>query len=101
MLPKRTRNNQNRIAKFLIGAIVMMLVIVVSIKSYELYQKKAGYEQLKQELAQQIEYEQNRSEEISEYETYTQTKAYVEEVARDRLGLVYEGEILFRDENQN
>ena len=40
-----------------------------------------------------------RSLEIEEYEKYTQTKKYIEEVARDKLGLVYEGEILFKDEN--
>ena len=38
-------------------------------------------------------------EPAAEYETYTQTKKYIEEVARDKLGLVYEGEILFKDEN--
>lgn len=101
MLPRRTRNDQNRIAKILISLIVLMLVVVVSVKSYELYEKKSSYEELKQQLAEQIEYEQDRSIKIAEYETYTQTKAYVEEVARDRLGLVYEGEILFRDENQD
>ena len=37
--------------------------------------------------------------EIEEFEKYTHTKKYIEEVARDRLGLVYEGEILFKDEN--
>ena len=36
---------------------------------------------------------------LDEFEKYTQTKMYIEEVARDKLGLVYEGEILFKDEN--
>ena len=31
-----------------------------------------------------------------EFEAYTQTKKYVEEVAKERLGLVYEDEILFK-----
>ena len=37
--------------------------------------------------------------EIEEFRKYTQTKAYIEEVAKDKLGLVYEGEILFKEEN--
>ena len=79
----------------------MLLVVVVSVKCTELRDKKYEYERRQEELTQLIAYEENRAEEIKEYETYTQTKAYVEEIARDRLGLVYEGEILFRDENQN
>ena len=43
--------------------------------------------------------EQARTEEIKEYEKYTQTKKYVEEIAKNKLGLVYEGEIIFKDVN--
>ena len=43
--------------------------------------------------------EQTRAEQIEEFGKYTQTKAYVEEVAKDKLGLVYEGEILFQEDN--
>ena len=35
-------------------------------------------------------------EEIEEFRKYTETKKYVEEVAKERLGLVYEDEILFK-----
>ena len=50
-------------------------------------------------LQQEIALEEARTEEIQEYEKYTQTKKFVEEVAKDKLGLVYEGEIIFKDEN--
>ena len=100
MLPRRARNTQNRIARALISFVVLMLVVVVSVKCYELRQKRSEYMLRANQLQADIEYEQSRAEEIKEYQTYTQTKAYVEEVARDRLGLVYEGEILFRDESQ-
>ncbi len=84
---------------FLISFVVIMLVVVVLFKSAELREKRDRYEARKQQLTAEIEYEEKRAEEIAEYETYTQTKAYVEEIARDKLGLVYEGEILFKDEN--
>ena len=42
--------------------------------------------------------EEARSAEIEEYGKYTQTKKFVEEVAKEKLGLVYEGEIIFKDE---
>ncbi len=79
--------------------VLLMMLVVVGIKSIELREKKAYYAKREEELALQIEQEEQRAEEIKEYETYTQTKKYIEEVARDKLGLVYEGEILFKDEN--
>ena len=50
-------------------------------------------------LQEQIEAEQERTKEIEEYEKYTQTKKYIEEVAKDKLGLVHEGEIIFKEGN--
>lgn len=84
---------------FLIGFVVVMLVCVVLYKSAELREKRDYYSERMEQLEAEIAKEEKRAEEIAEYETYTQTKAYVEEVARNKLGLVYEGEILFKDEN--
>ena len=36
--------------------------------------------------------------ELEEYEKYTQTQKYVEDVAKEKLGLVYEDEIVFKEE---
>ena len=101
MLPRSKTYRENKVARLLINFIIVLLVLVVAIKSYELYNKRAEYREREAQIEEEIAYEQNRAEEIAEYEKYTQTKAYVEEVARDRLGLVYEGEILFKDENKD
>ena len=74
-------------------------MIVVAVKSHELQEKKDYYVQREQQLQEQIAAEEERAEEIAEYEKYTQTKKYIEDVAKDKLGLVYEGEIVFKDEN--
>ena len=50
------------------------------------------------ELAAKIEDEEKRTDEIEEFRKYTQTKRYVEEVAKEKLGLVYDGEIIFQEE---
>ena len=71
---------------------------VVAVKSVELRQKREVYAAREIALEQQIEAEQARTEEIEEYRKYTQTKAYVEEVAKDKLGLVYQGEIIFKEQ---
>ena len=63
-----------------------------------LQQKNESYRQQEEELLAQIAEEEERAEEIEELKKYVQTKKYVEEVAKERLGLVYEDEILFKAE---
>ncbi len=94
------KKRQNRFGMFLVSLVVIMLMIVVAVKSAGLKEKQAYYAQKEQMLQEQIEAEQERSEEIDEYEKYTQTKKYIEDVAKDKLGLVNEGEIIFKDENR-
>lgn len=93
------KRRQNRFGMFLASIVVIMLLIVVAVKSNELKNKKAYYAQKEQALVEQIEAEEQRALEIEEYEKYTQTKKYIEDVAKDKLGLVYDGEIIFKDEN--
>lgn len=94
------KRRQNRFGMFLAYIVVIMLLIVVAFDSIELKAKKASYQQKEAALMDQIAAEEQRALEIEEFEKYTHTKKYVEEVARDKLGLVYEGEILFKDDNQ-
>ena len=93
------KKRQNRFGMFLVSIVVFMLLIVVAFNSIELMAKKEAYQQKENALQEQIVAKEERAKEIEEFEKYTQTKKYVEEVARDKLGLVYEGEILFKDEN--
>ena len=86
-------------AMLLVTTVVLMMMLVVTIKSVELREKRQTYMEREEEaLVKEIEAEQLRSEEIAEYGKYTQTKKFVEEVAKEKLGLVYEGEIIFKDE---
>ena len=91
------KRHQNRFSMFLVTLVVLMLMIVVAVKSVELKSKIAVVDAKEQQLLTQIEDEKTRAQEIEEYRKYTQTKAYMEEVAKDKLGLVYEGEILFKE----
>lgn len=93
------KKRQNRFGMFLVSIVVIMLLVVVAVKSNELKEKKDYYAQKEQQLHEQIAEEEKRAEEIADYEKYTQTKKYIEDVAKDKLGLVYEGEIVLKDEN--
>ena len=92
------KRRQNRLSMFLVTIVVVMIIVVVSISSINLKAKNKEQQQAIQKLNEQIADEQERSEEIEEYRKYTQTKKYAEEVAKEKLGLVYEGEIIFKEE---
>lgn len=92
------KRRQNRLAMLLVTTVVLMMMLVVTFKSVELREKRQFYMEREEALLQEIEEEEARSAQIEEYGKYTQTKKYVEEVAKEKLGLVYEGEIIFKDE---
>lgn len=92
------KKRQNRTGMLLVTMVVMMMLVVVTVKGMELQDKKEAYALKEAALLQEIAAEEARAEEIEEYGKYTQTKKYVEDIAKDRLGLVYEGEIIFKDE---
>lgn len=78
---------------------IFMMIMVVGVNSYSLRQKQEKYILREQELQQQIDAQLQRTEELKELATYTKTKKYAEEIAKDKLGLVYDNEIIFKDEN--
>ena len=55
-------------------------------------------ELLKIFLETQLKEEKERTEEIKEFEKYAGTDAYIEDVAKDKLGLIHKNEILFEPE---
>ena len=82
----------------LITAVVLMITIVVAVKCTELGRKVREYEAREAQLEEQIAEQEARAEELVEYEKYTQTMKYIEDVAKSKLGLVYEGEIVFKED---
>jgi cell division protein DivIC len=84
----------------LVTGVVVSLCLVLTISMMSLKKKRDGYVQKQESLEQQIEAENKRAEDLVEYEKYTKTAAYVEEVAKDKLGLVYEDEIVFQAEEK-
>lgn len=92
------KRRQNRFSMFLVTLVVVLIMIAATWRSIGLREKLAEYEAREEQLNAEIEAEELRGEEIAAYGIYTQTKAYYEEVAKDKLGLVYEGEILFKQE---
>ena len=91
------KRNQNRLSMMLVTLVVLMLVIVVASKSVELQGKLYSKAMEEHQLVSRIAAENGRTESITEFGKEVQTKGYIEDVAREKLGLVYEDEILFKE----
>ncbi len=98
---KFRKKRQNRLGMICVIVVVIMLFAVIMVKSTELQAKQKAYEKKAAVLQQQIDDEEARAQELIEYEKYTKTAKYVEEVAKDKLGLVYDDEIIFESEDGN
>lgn len=93
---KRIRNN--RLGMGAIAAVALMLLGVTVSESRSLENRLAYYNARAASLEESIEAEKARTEEIEEKKRYMETDEYVEEVARNRLGLVKDNEIVFEEE---
>lgn len=93
---KRALQRSKRVGMRIIAFAILCLLVVASVGKVQLRRKGETYERREEELMTAIAGEEARAEEIEELKKYVQTKKYVEEVAKERLGLVYEDEILFK-----
>ena len=93
----RRKNGKRKTGLKLLLLVVLMMCGVLTYskgkaadKEKELLEKKASYEA-------QLASEEERQEELKEEAAYRQTKAYIEELAREKMGLVMPDEILLRE----
>ena len=93
------KRRQNKFGMFLVFLVVIMIGVVVDVRSVDMKATLAENRQREAELQDQIAAEQERAEEIEEMEKYSETLGYTEDVAKEKLGLINEGEIIFRDES--
>jgi cell division protein FtsB len=92
------KRRQNRLGMMLVTFVVLVLMGVILFKGRELKLKQAEYQQKEETLQAQIEEEHERTCKLTDYEKYTKTDKFVEEIAKEKLGLLYENEILFRSD---
>ena len=77
-LLRSSKKRQNKVSVILITIVLVMLVIVVSVGKHNISKRQAEYDKREARLLK--------------------TKKYAEEVAKEKLGLVKEDEIIFKEE---
>ena len=92
------RRRKKKLSPFtVVGVIVLCCVLcgTFTYKTIALKAESAKYSAQISELKKEKKKLKEQKAEIKDYESYAKTKEYTEEVARNKLGLVYPNEIIF------
>lgn len=81
-----------------ISAVIVLLVVILFISGISLQEKNRNYKAKEAELMAELEEARIRAKEIEELQEYVGTDTYVEDVAKEKLGLINPNEILFKVE---
>mgnify|MGYP002859989153 CR=1 FL=1 len=89
-------NKQSAMNVVLIFIVVITVIVACSVRSVSLHRQNKELAITESQLEEQIKYEQLRSEELEEKEKYMKTKKYIEDEAKNKLGLVNKDEIVIK-----
>lgn len=102
MRNRRISHNYTWLAGLAVVALMLVICFVVGRSSGKLEDKNNLYDKQIAELDVQIADQNQRRDELNTRSVYVTTKQFIEEFAREKLGLVYEDELIFRaNDNDN
>ena len=78
--------------------VVAILFIAMMTQSISVEKQLSQYQQELEELDNKMTEETERTKEIDDMKEYMETDEYAEEVAGDKLGLVKDNEIVFKEQ---
>ncbi len=96
---KKTRTKKDRKGKGLIAAVVLILCVVLVYNSHQMNLRLAEYEQAQTELEEKIDEQKEIKQALEEKADYINSDEYYKELAREKLGLADENDILFKKQN--
>lgn len=80
----------------IITMVLALLICVLTVNAVTLQARNKDYMKQEAELKAQISEQEERAEEVKEYQKYVKTDEYIKEVAEEKLGLVDPDEIIFK-----
>lgn len=99
MKTKRRASAGNRIGMAVVAVVVTALIVIMLVQSHSVKNKIDMYQAANQKLSQAIAEENGRKEELKNLPEYIKSDAFVEKTAREKFGLAYENEVIFRAED--
>jgi cell division protein DivIC len=98
---RRKKKARRRTGLGLIAVMVLLVCGIVTYNRQELDKANAKTAARIAELNDNIDQAKEDAKDIKKQKAYVQTKKFVEEMAREKLGLVYKDEIIFKAEDNN
>ena len=92
----RKSRRKSKAGFVLVLLVVLVVIAVSSMKAMSLHEKSEELAVTERQLEAQIVNAKEKAEELDNREKYMQTKRYVEDEAKNKLGLVYPDEIVIR-----
>ena len=92
----RRRKKRNRRGRLMVSVLGLVLVVIFSVRCAKLKKKNDIYQKRLVSLQEEYDEQSDRQEQLKEREKYMQTKKFVEEYAKEKLGLIYPNEVVFK-----
>ncbi|MDF2944787.1 MAG: hypothetical protein K0S01_3645 [Herbinix sp.] len=92
------RRQKKRTGIGVIALVVLILCGIVSYRRISLVDESKEAKLTIGRLEAQIEEQKERTIDINNMKAYVQSKRYIEDTAREKLGLVYKDEYIFKQE---
>lgn len=100
-LTKKRKRSKKRTGLYLVIALVLLFVVTLGAHGMTLSQDCDKLSAEVTELEAKKKELEQESEEIKERSEYMKTDAYIEDVAREKFGLAYDDEIIFKAADSN
>lgn len=97
---KVKKKDKNKEEKKIIGILALVLVAILWVQIFRLYGQNQKYESKRNNLTKAVGAEEQRKDELGKMQEYTGSDAYIEEIARKKLGLIKGNEIIFKEETK-
>lgn len=89
------------ISTFAVLCAVLGIGVVLTIKGYDLKERRDAFAQEQKVYESLIAQEEERKADLEEEEKHVQSTQYVEEIARTKLRLLYPDEVVFVNESED
>lgn len=103
MASRYSKPKRKKLSPYTVLGIIILCVVLCGTVTYKrivLNRQSRAYAAKIEQLEEEQKVQEDRAEELKEFKKYVETDEYIEEIARDKLGLVHEGEIIFEPEDK-
>lgn len=89
---------KHTISVLVVSCAVLVLCAALLLNSFKLYNQLDEYDAVAQNLQEQIDQQVRESEQLDIESEYAKSEEYIEQLAREKLGLIKENELIFQKE---